>query len=336
MIPFCKASRMGFFECSIVGSVIRVPKVGQRIDFNKTFTLLYSFERNPVKRTAPLNLMKVGKWLVLVKNMFLKSEKEDHLIPILDGYTPDLLNKSQIRHVLPLVCRLIYKIATIHCGLIGDFNSFHIWHRSYTYLFFPNSIYEPIRLNGSNVTVRDSGIELGDFVPKGRRMAIFSDDGVFESLRNGLVLENNLVENEKLAERPFTLLRLPEKGLPCPERAMEYIQAYNEERLESFMKDNIRRNHKEQIEYKSLQANRVLFSYAAQMRRIKSLEMMQRKFVGRLQLVKARLTRPVYLDSFSVLSKNTNIFIDDQIVLPFDCILAHQNETELLLFRLLE
>ena len=328
----CKLKALGEVIAESDGYVARILPSSRRFLCSQRQVFAYVAVFGEIRENADFGSCRL--WLESQEKRVRKASISPS-IPILSSYHPSSLSERQRDLILPKICEIIQILTRTHQELMGDFSQ-EIFLRFMSFfadLFFPlmglNQCGPHPSFNG--VEVEASGIEVGDFMKKDQVIAVMENEEHFLCDGEFLVLYSSIKDGAIIPEHAYTSIVIRETPEPCNPNAHIFINAYNENRLVEKVREIFFATSMLCFSQKCDQVlDPLLVLYAKQVRVMKTVEEVQKRFVNRLRLVRIpfRGTKEVIYSWASVFPANT--FFDGAFRLPFDGIYLGKPKDQLL------
>lgn len=340
------------------GMVVRVCKVGKRVDFDAPDSLAYIVKFGDKCPNADKTAIR--KWI----NMRKKARSTNvtgkaistQLIPHLDSYHPSVLDEVQRNEIYPMISRLVQEATAIHLRLQQPLQLKHLEHTIqlfYYRFFFPGATH--LKSVSSRTTERDQkivdwlGIKVGERVDLNQVVAKCTDKTLMLSRLTGLVIEINMRVGERLPNCTFSVLYIDEKPRKRHANTPLLIDTFHGGDLETFIGYLINFTDVNGNPRTIFQAPNgseaqtpstpkspltlLLELYSYQMKRMNTtLDELQLNFISRLKLVKISL--PMYSFHSVGFVPYSVLGASEDNVLCKNCIIAAINPDHLYAFLL--
>lgn len=306
------------------GVIVRVCKVGRRVDFGAPNGLAYVADFGD--ECCDADTAAIEKWINGRRQTRgsgqPSKEITTHIIPHLESYHPSVLDEIQKNEIYPMLVRLVEEATGIHLRLRED--SFLKYPERdirllYFRYFFPGAIYvESDSVRGStrgDKVVEWLGIKVGEHVVMNQVVAKCTGNNLIISLITGLVVKINMRVGEKVPSCTFSVIDPCRSSKGIHRNVPLLINAFHSKDLEHLIselinftniKDNlrviarVRLTTQTQTQIQPLPKSPItllLDLYSHQMKRMNTtLDRLQLEFISRLKLVKISISNNVFQD----------------------------------------
>jgi hypothetical protein len=240
----CAISGHGQVLAGREGMVVRVCKVGKRMDLGAFNSLAYIVELGDVCPNA--NKAAIHKWIDV-----RKQARASHTIakgintrplPHLDSYHPSVLDEVQRIEIYPEISRLVEEATVIHLRLqepLKQKYSEHSIRLFYYRLFFPSATQvesiPAIDPERNQKVVEWLGIKVGEQVVMNQPVAKCTDKTLMTSHVAGLVIKINMRVGKRLPSPAFFVLNTREKPENAHPNSLMLINAFYRKNLETVL-----------------------------------------------------------------------------------------------------